>query len=292
MVSTLVATNAISAVFEYDFLRRALIAAVLVGITAPSVGVFLVQRRLALIGDGLGHVAVTGVALGLVLNRAPVVVAVVVAVVGAIAVELVRSMSDTSGEIALAVLFYGGIAGGVVLVSKAPSGTRNLTQYLFGSITTTSNGDLVAFGVLAAVVLVVVLLFGPALFAVSNDEEFARALGLPVMGINLVLATLTALTVVVSMRVVGVLLVSALMVVPVAAAQLFARSFRGTCIAAVALAVVSAVVGIVVSYAADLPSGGTIVLMAIGLFVLALLVSAVVPAGRMSGGRAVGVGRG
>ncbi len=283
MSTALLATNAISAVFEYDFLRRALIAAVLVGITAPAVGVFLLQRRLALIGDGIGHVAVTGVALGLVLNRAPVVVAVVVAVAGAIAVEVVRSLSDTSGEIALAVLFYGGIAGGVVLVSKAPSGSRNLTQYLFGSITTTSNGDLIVFAVLATVVLATVVLLGPALFTVSNDEEFARVLGLPVMAINVLLATLTALTVVVSMRVVGVLLVSALMVVPVAAAQLFARSFRGTCIAAVLLAVISAVVGVIVSYAADLPSGGTIVLVAIGLFVCSLIVSGLVAGGRLRG---------
>ncbi len=284
MALALVAANAISAVFEYDFLRRALIAAVLVGITAPAVGVFLVQRRLALIGDGIGHVAVTGVALGLVLNRAPVAVAVVVAVIGAVAIELVRSLSDTSGEIALAVMFYGGIAGGVVLVSKAPTGSRNLTQYLFGTITTTSNGDLVVFGVLAAVVLAVVLLGGPALFTVSNDEEFARALGLPVLAINLTLAALTALTVVVSMRVVGVLLVSALMVVPVAAAQLFARSFRGTCIGAVLLAVAAAVLGIVVSYAADLPSGGTIVLMAIGFFVLALATSSLRRLVRSAGG--------
>lgn len=274
-MQTALFANAVTEVFQYDFLRRALIAAALVGITAPAVGVFLVQRRLALIGDGLGHVAVTGVALGLVLHRAPVLVAVVVAVLGAIAIEIVRAASDTTGEIALAVLFYGGIAGGVVLVSKAPSGSRNLTQYLFGTITTTSNGDLVVFGVLAAVVLGVVLLLGPALFAVSNDEEFARALGIPVMGINILLATLTALTVVVSMRVVGVLLVSALMVVPVATAQLFAASFRSTCLYAVVLAVVSAVVGIIVSYAADLPSGGTIVLVAIGFFALSLLGSSV-----------------
>ena len=149
-------------------------------------------------------------------------------------VLLLEVMGRDAGWIAL----HGGIAGGVVLVSKAPSGSRNLTQYLFGSITTTSNGDLVVFAVLAAVVLGVVLLLGPVLFAVSNDEEFARALGIPVIGINILLATLTALTVVVSMRVVGVLLVSALMVVPVATAQLFAGSFRSTCLYAVVVAVV------------------------------------------------------
>lgn len=258
---------AVIEVFQYDFMRRAFVAALLVGLVAPAVGIFLVQRRLALIGDGLGHVAVTGVALGLVLDRAPVFVALITAVVGAVAIELIRARGDTSGEIALAVLFYGGIAGGVVLVSKAPSGARNLNQYLFGTITTTSGGDLVVFVILAVVVLAIAIGLGPALFGVSNDDEFARAIGLPVMGLNLLLAALTAFTVVVSMRVVGVLLVSALMVVPVATAQLLARSFRATFVMSMAVGVIASVTGVVVSFYADIPSGGTIVLIAIGLFV-------------------------
>ncbi len=258
-------------VFQYDFMRRAFVAALLVGLVAPAVGIFLVQRRLALIGDGLGHVAVTGVALGLVLDRAPVFVALITAVVGAVAIELIRARGDTSGEIALAVLFYGGIAGGVVLVSKAPSGARNLNQYLFGTITTTSGGDLVVFVILAVVVLAIAIGLGPALFGVSNDDEFARAIGLPVMGLNLLLAALTAFTVVVSMRVVGVLLVSALMVVPVATAQLLARSFRATFVMSMAVGVIASVTGVVVSFYADIPSGGTIVLIAIGLFVVTLV---------------------
>ena len=124
---------------DYDFMRRALVAAVLVGLAAPAVGIFLVQRRLALIGDGLGHVAVTGVALGLVLGRRPGSSRAAAVTVGAaVAMELIRLKGQASGEIALALLFYGGIAGGVVLVSRAPSGSRNLDAYLFGAITTTS----------------------------------------------------------------------------------------------------------------------------------------------------------
>lgn len=257
---------------DYDFMRRALVAAVLVGLSAPAAGIFLVQRRLPLIGDGLGHVAVTGVALGLVLNRAPVLVALAAAIAGAVAIELIRARREALAEVALAILFYGGIAGGVVLASRAPSGGRNLTQYLFGSITTTSSSDLVVFAVLAAVVLSVTGVLGPALFAVSNDEEFARAGGLPVMRLNVVLAILTALTVVISMRVVGVLLISALMVVPVAAAQLVARSFRQTYAIGLAVGAVVAVAGVGVSYYADTPSGGTIVLLAIAVFVVALIV--------------------
>jgi zinc transport system permease protein len=256
---------------QFDFMRRALLAAVLVGLAAPAVGIFLVQRRLALIGDGLGHVAVTGVALGLVLDRAPVGVALITAVAGAVLLELIRVRGQTSGDLALAVLFYGGIAGGVVLVSQAPSGSRNLNAYLFGSISTTTWSDLVIFAVLAAVVLIVTTVLGPALFSVSNDEEFARATGLPVVPLNLVLAVLTALTVVVAMRVIGVLLVSALMVIPVATAQLVTRSFRATALVSMAIGVAVAIAGVVVSYHADTPSGGTIVVLAIAVFLVALV---------------------
>lgn len=262
-------------ILEYGFMRRALLAALLVGIAAPAVGIFLVQRRLALIGDGIGHVAVTGVALGLVLNRAPVPVALATAIAGAVAIELIRARGEASAEIALAMLFYGGIGGGVVLVSQAPSGERNLNQYLFGSITSTSASDLATFAILAAVVLCVTVGLAGALFSVSNDDEFARASGLPVMRINLVLAVLSALTVVVSMRVVGVLLVSALMVVPVATAQLVATSFRQTFLIGIGIGVLVSITGVIVSFYADTPSGGSIVLLAIGLFLVTFVGSSV-----------------
>jgi zinc transport system permease protein len=256
---------------DYDFMRRALVAAVLVGLSAPAVGIFLVQRRLALIGDGLGHVAVTGVALGLVLDRAPLVVAMVTAVAGAVTLEVIRARVEAFAEIALAILFYGGIAGGVVLVSQAPSGGRSLNQYLFGSITTTSASDLVTFALLAGLILAITTTMGAALFAASNDEEFARASGLPVLRLNISLAVLCALTVVISMRVVGVLLVSALMVVPVATAQLLTRSFRATYLVGVLLGALVSVTGVIASYYLDTPSGGTIVLIAIGLFAVVLI---------------------
>jgi zinc transport system permease protein len=256
---------------DYDFMRRALVAALLVGLAAPAVGIYLVQRRLTLIGDGLGHVAVAGVALGLVLQGTPLLVAALVTVGAAVAMELIRIKGRTSGEIALALLFYGGIAGGVVLVSRAPAGQRNLDAYLFGAITTTSTADLVTFAILAAVVLGLALGLGRELFAISNDEEQAQAAGLPVVALNLLLVVLTALTVVVSMRIVGVLLISALMVVPVATAQLVAPSFRITLVIAILIGVVVSVTGVVTSYYADTPSGGTIVVLAIALFLVVAL---------------------
>jgi zinc transport system permease protein len=256
-------------VLQYAFMQRALLAAVLVGLTAPTVGVHLVQRRLALIGDGLGHVALAGVAIGVLTGNAPVFTALVVATIGAVAIEVIRYRGKTSGDVALAILFYGGIAGGVVIISQAPGGTPgNLNAYLFGAITTTTRADVIAFAALSAVVLTVTLGLGRYLFAVSHDEDFARASGLPVLAINLALAVVTAITVVASMRVVGLLLISALMIVPVATAQLVARSFRTTVIAAVALGVVESVAGIWISYETDTPSGGTIVLTAIAVFLL------------------------
>jgi zinc transport system permease protein len=254
---------------QYAFMQRALLAAVLVGLTAPTVGVHLVQRRLALIGDGLGHVALAGVAIAVLTGNAPVPTALVIATIGAVAIEVIRYRGKTSGDVALAILFYGGIAGGVVIISQAPGGTPgNLNAYLFGAITTTTRGDVVAFAVLSAVVLTVTLGLGRYLFAVSYDEEFARASGLPVLTINLAVAVVTAITVVVSMRVVGLLLISALMIVPVATAQLVARSFRTTVIAAVTLGVAESVTGIWISFETDTPSGGTIVLTAIAVFML------------------------
>jgi len=254
---------------DFDFMRRALIAAFLVGLTAPTVGVYLVQRRLALIGDGLGHVALAGVAIGVLTSQAPVLTALAVAVVGALAIELIRARGRTSGDIALAILFYGGIAGGVVIISQAPGGTPgNLNAYLFGAITTTTTQDLVVFGVLCAVVLTVTLGLAKYLFAVSNDEEYALASGLPVLRLNLLLAVVTAMTVVVSMRVIGLLLISALMILPIASAQLLARSFRRTVVLGVLIGVGVSVLGVGVSYYSDTPSGGTIVLLAIAVFVV------------------------
>ncbi|HKY16577.1 MAG TPA: metal ABC transporter permease [Microthrixaceae bacterium] len=261
-------------VLEYAFMQRALVAAVLIGIAAPTVGIFLIQRRLSLIGDGLGHVALAGVAIGILTESAPVWTALIAATLGAVAIELIRTRGRTSGDVALAILFYGGIAAGVVIISQAESGTpANLNTYLFGAITTTTSGDLAVFVALTLAVLVVTVGLGRYLFAVSNDEEFARATGLPVTAVNLTLAIVTAVTVVVSMRVVGLLLVSALMIVPVATAQLVARSFAATMVGGVGVGLIVSVTGVTTSFYADTPSGGTIVLIAVGLFAITALVT-------------------
>jgi zinc transport system permease protein len=260
----------VTELLSYDFMQRALLAAVMVGLVAPMVGIFLVQRRLALIGDGMGHVALAGVAVGLLTRVSPVWAALVAAVVAAVVVELIRTSGRTEGDVALAVIFYGGIAAGVVIISKSASGTSaNLMAYLFGAITTVTPSDLWVFAVLGFLVLLATWLLRPWLFAVASDEEYARAMGMPVLALNVTLAVLTAVTVVVSMRIVGLLLISALMIVPNAAAQVLGRSFRATLRWALVIGLVSAVSGVVISYQADTPSGGTIVVLAIAVFVLA-----------------------
>ena len=253
--------------FQYDFMLRALIGAMITGVSAPAIGTYLVQRRLSLIGDGIGHVALTGVGVGLLLHRSPVITAVIVSALGAVAVELIRERGKASGDIALALLFYGGISGGVVLVSLSPDSTNaNLMSYLFGSPLTTSRQDLVVISVLAAVVLAVALIARPWLFAISHDEEYARVSGLPVRTLNITLAITTAVTVTVAMRAVGLLLVSALMVVPVATAQQVTRGFRSTMGVAMALGLGVSIAGLAVSWELNTAPGASTVLLAIAGF--------------------------
>ncbi|MEU2897716.1 metal ABC transporter permease [Streptomyces sp. NPDC001273] len=256
-------------ILDYAFMQRALLAALLVGITAPAVGIYLVQRRQALMGDGIGHVAMTGVGLGFLLSWSPVWMAALVSVLGAVLMELVRWYAKTRGDIALAMLFYGGMAGGVMLINLAPGGsTGNLSSFLFGSLSTVSESDVTAICLLAAFVILVTVGLRKQLFAVSQDEEFARVTGLPVRFLNLLTAVTAAVTVSVAMRVVGLLLVSALMVVPVAAAQQLTRSFAATFAIAVAIGVSVAIGGTATSYYQDVPPGATIVLLTIGAFIV------------------------
>jgi zinc transport system permease protein len=261
-------------ILDADFMRLAFAAGGIVGVLAPTVGFFLVQRRMSLIGDGIGHVAFAGVAAGYLLGVSPVATGVGASVVGAIGVEWLRARRRTAGDQALALLFYTGIALGVVLVSAAGALNANLFTFLFGSILTVTHGDLILIGVLGAVGIAVVALLYRTLVAVSLDEEGARVSGLPVGLVNVVLAALTGVTIAASMRIVGILLIAALMVLPVIAASRVAWSIRSTILIGIGIGLGSVVVGLTTSYYGDLAPGGTIVLAAAGAFVLASVVSA------------------
>lgn len=255
--------------FELEFMQRALLAALAVGFAAPLVGTFLVQRRMALFGDGIGHAAFAGVGAGLLLDVWPVWSALVVAVAGALVVEWLRAHGRATSDLALAIFFYSGLAAGSVMLARAGSEAPSRDRYLFGSVLTTTWSDVRTVVVLAIGIAAMIAFAGRALFAVVLDEETARVNGLPVDRLNLLLAAITAVTVVAAIDVVGTLLVAALMVLPVATSRLVARSFRSTLLFAAGFGVLSAIAGLTASRAWDLAPGGTIVLVATAVFALA-----------------------
>jgi zinc transport system permease protein len=257
----------IDLLFTTGFGQRALVAATVVGLAAPVVGSFLVQRRLSLVGDGIGHLALAGVALGVLVGVSGVWGALIVAVLGAVLLEALRVRGRLTGDLSLALVFYLGIAGGAVGLSLAGRFNASVLSVLFGSLFALSWGDVLLIGLLGLVVAGAVALLYRPLLAVALDEETARAAGMPVDALNLLLVGLTALLVVGGMRVVGLLLVAALMVVPVAAGSKVAHSFRATLGWAVLVGALSAWVGLgAAAWQGQLVPGGTIVLIAIAVF--------------------------
>lgn len=260
----------------YPFMQRALLAALLTGLLAPAIGVYLVQRRLSLLGDGLGHVAIAGVGLALMTGQAPIPWAVATCVAGAVLVEVLRQRGKANGDVGLAILFYGGLAAWVLMSGIAGAGAGALSQYLFGSLTTVTGGDVALVAILAVVVLVPTIGLAPRLFAICSDEELARTQGLPVRAYNLALVVLAAVTVTLAMRTVGLLLVSALMVVPVAAAHNLVRGFFAALACAMGIGAVVSVGGAVGSYYLDTAPGALIVIAAIAAFALSWPIGALV----------------
>jgi len=262
--------------FDTVEMQRALLACVAVGAFAPTIGAFLVQKRLSLVGDGVGHVAFAGVGFGLLLGMSAVWTALVFAVAGAIGVELLRAKKKIAGDLALALFFYAGIALGVVFATKA--GVDDLEIYLFGDPLTMTSSSLAAVVLIGGVVAVGVWSLRRVLFAIVTDEAWARAEGLPVDTLSVALAALTAAVIVAGMKVVGLLLVAALMVLPVASAQLLSRSFRRTVLLAAGIGAASAFVGLIVGQVADLSISGCIVLVAAAVFTVASVVRRSLPA--------------
>ncbi|MDO5747274.1 MAG: metal ABC transporter permease [Actinomycetaceae bacterium] len=263
------------------FMIRSLLVAICVGGSAPVIGTYLIQRRLALMGDGIGHVALTGVALGWLvgnaMNIAPdqlaVPGAIITSIIGAIFIEELREKSHTSRDIALALLFYGGIATGVLIIGLAGGTTANLTSYLFGSLASVSWQDVVIAALLALLIAAVGLGLYPALFSITYDDDFARSTGLPVGRLNYLIAVTAALTVATAMRVVGVLLVSAIMIVPVVIAQLYARSFYSTMLFGMFNGTILCVSGLIISYFHPVSPGATIVVTAIVVLIIGTVIA-------------------
>jgi zinc transport system permease protein len=257
-----------------EFMQIAFAVGAVVGLLAPAVGFFLVERQASLVGDGLGHVAFAGVAAGYLLNVSPVLMALAFALVGALAIEWLRGRGGTGGDQALALVFYTGIALGVVLISSADRLDVNLFQFLFGSILTVTWSDLWIVLILGVAGLATIALLYRGLVGSVLDPEGSRVVGVRVGLMNVTVAVLAALTIGISMRIVGILLIAALMVLPVIAAQRIAWSMRSTLGLAMLFGLGAVLVGLTLAYYGDLPPGGTIVLVAAGAVLIATVTGA------------------
>lgn len=268
------------AFFQYTFLQHALLSGILIGLVAPFIGVFLVVRRLSLIADALSHITLSGVAAGLLLSQKlpgfqgmnPLYLGTAFSVIGALGMDKLRQAYRYYQELAIPVIMSTGIGLGIVLISIANGFNVDLFGYLFGSLLSVTESDLIRVLVISVVVFVVVFLFYKELLYLSFDEEGARLSGISRNVINLIFSVLVALVISVSMQVVGILLVSALITLPVAAALQLASSFRQTFLYAILFGELSVVGGLTIAYQFNLASGGTIVLVAVTLLLIVLLV--------------------
>jgi zinc transport system permease protein len=256
---------------QYGFMQRAFAVGAVTALICPAIGVFLVPRRLSLIADTLAHVALAGVAVGLLLGVSPILGALGVTLLGAVGIERLRARGTLQGDAALAVFLSGGFAAAVVLISLARGFNADLFAILFGSILTVSPADVGLIVALGAVVGATIGTFYKHLFAITLNEDLARTSGVPVAALNLLLTVLTALTTVVAMRMVGVLLVSAMIVIPTLTGFALGRSFRAAVLIAIGMALASVGIGLVAAYYLRLAAGGAVVLTALAIFALTSL---------------------
>ncbi|MCH5210512.1 MAG: metal ABC transporter permease [Oscillospiraceae bacterium] len=261
-------------IFGFDFMRRAFVVAAVIAVIAPCIGMPLVLKRLSAIGDATSHSALAGIALGLVTGVNPIVGAVVFSIIAVLGIEALRRVFGKYSEIATVVVMSAGIGLTAVLSGFITNGSANLNSFLFGSIVAISDFEMyLTIGLGAAVIIVSFLLY-KELFFVTFDEEAARLAGVPVGGINFVIMVLTAVTVSVASRIVGALMISSLLVIPVATAMMIAKSYKKTLILSVVLAELFTISGLFVSYYLDLRPGGTIVLIGVIFLVCSAIMTA------------------
>lgn len=252
-------------VLSYGFMQKALIAGISVAIICSFMGTFLVLRRYALFGDGIAHVAFGGISVGLFLGVAPLWSAFVVSVLGGLGLQKLRSSTKISGDAAVAVILVSGLAVGVTLVSASGGFSVDLFSFLFGSILLISLEDTITIIAISAGIVGMLLVFQKQFLHISFNEEQAKVAGLNVTMLNYLFVVIAAVTVVTSMRLVGILLISALIVIPNLSAMLFGKGFKKTIVISVSMSVVSVVVGIFLSYYLNLAPSGMIVLTAVAL---------------------------
>lgn len=258
-------------ILQYSFMQRALLAGMIIGVLCPLMGIFMVLRRMSLIGDSLSHVALSGVAAGLLLGVYPMGITLAFSVVAALAIEKLRKSYEQYAELAIAIILSGGIGVAVILISLVRSPGMNVLGFLFGSISTVLKTDLWLILGLGILIILFVTILYKELFYIAFDEESARIVGIPVRWINLLFIIMIAVTVTLSMRIVGVLLVSSLMVIPAATSLQIAKSFKQATFLSIVFAEISVVAGIFLSYYWEIAPGGTIVVLSILILIGAIL---------------------
>lgn len=245
---------------------RALIAGIIVAVIAPLIGNFLLIRRFSMVADTLSHIALAGVAMGLLTHTQPIFVTTILTTIIAILIEKIRSNHKIAGETVLAMFLPGGLAISIILISLANGFNSNLFSYLFGSITTVNSAEIWPILTLGLISVAVVALLYKQLLFTSFDEESAKLSGINVKLVSYILMILTAITVSLAMRVVGVLLISALMVIPGVTAMQLAKSFKQSFIYSILFAIVAVVAGLYGSFYLNLPAGGAIVIVSLIIF--------------------------
>lgn len=259
-------------VLEFGFMQRALIAGIAVAITSSVIGLFLVLRRNSLFGDALSHVAFGGIAVGLMANIYPLWTGLGLSVLGALGITKLRQSTKIPADATVAILLSSGLALGIVLVSISGGFTLDLFSFLFGSILLVSINDTLAILALTGIILAIMILLYKKFVYITFDEEQAQVSGLAISRLNYLFVVLASVAAVVSMRLVGILLVSALIVIPNVTALLIGRGFKKTMLISISVSIFSVVAGIMLSYALNLAPAGTIVLISAATFVAALAV--------------------
>ena len=259
-------------ILSFGFMQNAIISGIAISLICSTVGLFLVLRKYSLFGDALAHSAFGGVALGLFLGVYPLWAAYVVSILSALALTKIRQKFDISGDAIIAILLSSGIAIGIVLISLSGGFSIDIFSFLFGSILLVSTENvIIVLGLCAAIFIILITGYKKFMY-ITFSEEQAQVSGIPVQKLNYLLIAIAGVTVVTSMQLVGVLLVSALFVIPNVTAMMFKRSFKQTIILSMSFSVFSTVAGIMISYPLDIAPSGMVVLLAIMLFIGSLII--------------------